>query len=156
MVKYFYNSILKFDFINKFKYLNLCNIPNIIEVCFMFYSDNFKNMLFDLIILKTFSNKSSKILLSFKNGNVIVSKVFIRKKLLNNVFLIITSKILPYIKLSNLLTFYLHDIELIKKLFKCPTFTSFIKLKIVIVFNSKNKQEFTFMFKNYLMTKING
>lgn len=153
MIKCFYNSVLKFDFINKFNYLYLSNIPHFTKICFTFKSDNFKNMLLYSTILKIFSNKNSKILLSFKNGNVNLSKVFIKKKLTNHILLIIYSRILPYIKLSNFLTLYIYDIELIKKLFyNCHNLVGFTKLKITLIFNFNNKRELMFAFKNYLIT----
>lgn len=149
MIKYFYNNLLKFDFINKFNYLDISNVPYFIEVCLIFQSDNFKNMLFQLIMLKTFSNKNIKMLLSFKNGNIIISKVFIKKKLVDNKLLIIFCKILPYIKLSKSFTFYVYDLGLIKILFKFPYSTDFIKLKMSVIFNLNTKQELRFIFNNF-------
>lgn len=150
MIKYFYNNVLTFDFINKFNYISISKIPNFIGVCLTFQSPDFKSALFYLTFLKIISNKNSKILLSFKKGNYIISKTFIKKKFLNNILLLIIGKVFPYIKLSNLLTFYLHDIELMKNLFKCSNFLKATGLKIIIVFNLNNKKELTFLFKNYL------
>lgn len=108
--KYYYNSVIKYDFINKFCYKNYKQIPKIVKIILSFNCKNFniKQLVSSLLALELISTKKSiilaskkpNVLLKIKKGHPVSCKVTVKKVNINFFFFRLISEILPNIRLS--------------------------------------------------------
>ena len=172
--KYYYQNVIKYDFINKFYYKNYKQIPKIIKIILSFNCKNLniKQLISSLIVLELIStkkglilvSKKSDVLLKIKKGNPVGCKVTLRKINMNLFFLRLVSEIFPNIKQFN--GFYVKSLNnsscsssflfVVKKTLFLPElqkYYSFFKditsLKINIVTNSQFLDELIFILTSY-------
>ena len=172
----YYNNIVKYDLINKFRYKNINNLPkvNAIVLSFNYKTNNLKQLISSLIALELIGeqkpiftkSKVPVISLKIRKGNPIGCKLILRKSYLNNFLDKLLNEIFCDLKLA------INSKQIIKNKF-IPTFTLKLKnnlnfsilethyqifknlsnLNIVFVTNAKNLSEFIFLLKSYKIFK---
>jgi large subunit ribosomal protein L5 len=171
--KYYYNSVIKYDFINKFYYKKYKQIPKIIKIILSFNCKNLniKQLINSLVALEIISakkglilaSKKSNILLKIKKGNPVGCTVTLKKIDMNLFFFRLISEILPNINLfegfyikqldnshSNSFLFVLNKTLFVFELQKYYFFFRDISnLKVNIVTNSIFLYELIFILNSY-------
>lgn len=170
---YYYNNVIKYDFINKFYYKNYKQIPKIIKIILSFNCKNLniKQLISSLVALELISSKrglilvskKSNILLKIRKGNPVACKVTLQKIDMNLFVFRLISEIFPNIKLfesfsinpvenspSNSFLFVLKKTLFIPELQKNYSFFKLISnLKIDILTNSVFLYELIFILNSY-------
>ena len=168
-LKYYGEKIIKYDFINKFNYKNMNEIPGLKKITLNFGCKNFTIQKFAITLLAleiittkkctlTIS-KTPNILLKIQKGHPAGCKVILEKKImyhfLTKLFLEILPKLKDFIGLkigieTYTFSFQLTSNTLMLKEFEeqYPLFSNLPNLDINISTNSKNKKEILFMIKS--------
>jgi len=161
---YYYKKIILYDFLNKFKYTNINEMPNIKKIIlyFNYKKIDLKTLLLSLIVLellttqKSIMIKSKKInvKLKFKIGSPIGCKITIRKK---NIYIFFFKLLTNDILNKNLYTTKINNerFSLNLKITNILKFTELDKyynifkklssLNITIVTNSNTNKELIFL-----------
>jgi large subunit ribosomal protein L5 len=153
--KYYYNNVIKYDFINKFYYKNYKQIPKIIKIILSFNCKNLniKQLISSLIFLELISakkglisvSKKSDVSLKIKKGNPVGCKVTLRKIDMNFFFFRLVSEIFPNIKQFN--GFY------VKQLSNYSSSSSFLFVVKKTLFLSELQKHYSF-FKDITSLKV--
>src|SRR5688572_3941706 len=108
ITKNYYNQILKYDFLNKFNYKNINQIPKIKKIILNFNCKNFDVKKIAIAILalelitaqKSTVTKSKKVSINLKirKGHPVGCKVILKKDKLENFLLKLLNKIFPELK----------------------------------------------------------
>lgn len=162
-------NILEYDFINKFNYKNISEIPNIekIILCFEYKNPNYRNILNSLLALELISKTKGSILtlrksnvsLRLRSGSPVGCKVVLRNsKMLDfianlSLFLIPKDKYFKdsfTVKSSDQnLSFDFKSLFLFNELNNdYNVLRDLSNLSIVMITKSKNYQEFLFLLKS--------
>jgi large subunit ribosomal protein L5 len=171
--KNYYNSVIKYDLINKFYYKNHKQIPKIINIILNFNckSLNVKNLVsslgaLELITIKkgiVLTSKKSNIVLKIRKGNPIGCKVTLKKIDMYIFFFRLISEILPHIKLfkgfhvKNLVNYnsnsFIFKIKKTLFIYELEKYYQFFKdlphIEINIITNSLFFFELTFLLQSY-------
>lgn len=155
MFTHFYNNVLKFDFINKFNYSSLFNIPQFCQINLIFQSKSFSYLLNNLILLNVFLNKNNNFYLSLKKNLIIKSKVIFKYNLLNKIITKLIVEILPFFIIQNFFYFYIDKLLLFTKLknLNDNIIATLSKSKIITIFGKNNKYELNYINKNIKLRK---
>lgn len=171
LLKNFYFKILTYDFINKFIYSGLNNLPALKKIIlnFGFKTVNLKKLSSSLLVFELIANKKgfltqakkSNILLKINKGNLAGSKVILQKSFLFSFFEKIVMEISLKLKNFNEFNFKekiekssfsyeFYDIFSFRELKNYYYhFNNLSKLDIIIVTNCKKQIEFIFFCKSF-------
>jgi len=165
VIKNYYNQVLKYDFLNKFNYKNINQIPRIEKIILNFNCKNFdiKKIATAILALelittqKSVITKSKKVSINLKirKGHPVGCKVILKKDKLESFLLKLLNKIFPELKnfkgltfksrSKNSLTFALKDLINFNELnSNFYLFTSLPTLNIILVYNTKTIKESSF------------
>lgn len=168
-LQYYNEKIIKYDFINKFKYKNTTEIPKLQKIILNFGCKNFTMQKFAItfLALEIITTKKGSIttaqkpniLLKIQKGQPAGCKVTLKKKSMYNFLSKLLLDILP--KLKNFIGlkivikthsffFQLSNNEIQLKEFEeqYPLFSNLPKLDINFLTNSKNQEELLFLIKS--------
>lgn len=169
-LKFYNEKIIKQDFINKFIYSNLNDIPKLKKITLHFSCKNLTIQKFATTILALeiigskkctlTTAKKANILLKIQKGQPSGCKVVLEKKTMYNFLTKLFLKILPKLKnflglkikkTSNTFSFKLNNNEIILKEFEnqYPLFSNLTHLDITISTNSKHNKELKFLIKSF-------
>src|SRR6476660_5949384 len=108
VIKNYYNQVLKYDFLNKFNYKNINQIPRIEKIILNFNCKNFdiKKIATAILALelittqKSVITKSKKVSINLKirKGHPVGCKVILKKDKLESFLLKLLNKIFPELK----------------------------------------------------------
>ena len=163
-LEYYYKSIIKHDFINKFNYSNNDNIPKFKKIILNFNNKDTKIKTFVMVLLslelissKTgvlTTTKKPNIFLKLRKGQPIGCKVVLKKKHMYLFLEKLLMDIVPQLqinKTTNSISF-----KLTKKKLKFSEISEHYdllniipKLDITLVTNSKNYNELLFLLKSF-------
>jgi len=170
---YYYNNVIKYDFINKFYYKNYKQIPKIIKIILSFNCKNLniKQLISSLVALELISSKKgvilvskkSNILLKIRKGNPVACKVTLQKIDMNLFVFRLISEIFPNIKLfkgfyvKNLVNYnsnsFIFKINKTLFIYELENYYQFFKdlppIEINIITNSVYFFELTFLLQSY-------
>ena len=165
-IKKYYNSIIKYNLINKFNYKNLKDIPKIKNITLNFNCKSFelKHLGASLLALQLITKKKGtltttikpNINLKIKKGNPVGCKIFLVNKSMYEFFLTFVFKILPIlknvtkkkIKKPNSITYSIKNTLIFKKLEKnYLIFNNLENINVNITTNAKTKKELLFIIK---------
>ena len=171
-LEYYYQNIIQYDLLNKFRYKNIKKLPKLQKIVLNFGCKNsdIKNLSTALLSLELITNKrgnlivskNSNILLKIKKGNPVGCKVILKKTFMYNFFAKILINIFPRIKnftefntqknklknnafsykLTNALTF----LELEQNYY---LFNNLPNLNITVTTNTKTKKELVFLLHSF-------
>lgn len=168
-VKYFYNSVLKYDLINKFNYNKTKKLPKLKKIILNFGCKNtkLKNLAASILALELICSKKStltktnkpNLFLKIRKGNPVGCKVVLKNQKMFDFLTITLNEIFPkekkLIKLNkktliqkNFFSYEIHNKFNFNELEKhYYLFNDLEKLDITIVFNVKN--EIFFLLKSF-------
>ena len=165
-LKKYYNNIIKYNFITKFNYKKITNIPEVTKIIINFNCKNFelKHLATSLLALQLITKKKGtlttakkpNIILKIKKGNPVGCKVNLKKKDMYSFLLIFITKIVPFlkdviqkkIKKNNVITYTITNTLIFKELEKnYLMFNNLKNININIVTTAKTKQELFFFSK---------
>lgn len=164
VLKNYFNNLLKYDFVNKFRYSLNRSIPGIqkIVITISFKHSNIKTITSSALLLKIFSDsnvkilkkKKTKLFLKLKKGEIAGCQIIFSKKYYYLLWFKLIYEILPYtltvVKLSKNNINYV-SIKFNKNFFfnELETFYSFFKdvakINFSIVLNSTDVKEVAFL-----------
>ena len=168
-LKYYNEKIIKYDFINKFNYNNINEIPALQKITLNFGCKNFTIQKFatTLLALEIITTKKGtltiaqkpNLLLKIQKGQPAGCKVILNKKLIYNFLTKLLLEVLP--KLKNFIglkiviktysfSFQLSNNEIVLKEFEeqYPLFSNLPKLDLNFSTNSRNQEELLFLIKS--------
>lgn len=152
MINCFYDTILVFDFINKFSYFYKNRVPNFMKIKLVFYFNNLKETVSSAVLAKIINTKvlyklklfNKKYTLPLKNVYIPIKKFFL------NLLLILVFKKYGFkeqiLKLLSFSSYSLILFHLLKTLEISMLFNKFS-----VVFLNINKYEFNFTKFNLLI-----
>ena len=163
MLNYFYQNIIKYDLLNKFKYFVLKNIPKIVKMVLNFNLKNFrlKEITNFLLILELITFKKNNLVklktfncqIKIKKGNIVGCNIILYKKELyyflnklifeifpknNNCFFNLKNNLELSFKLKNLISFF----EIEKKYYLFNVLSDF---NVFILTTTKTQIELVFL-----------
>jgi large subunit ribosomal protein L5 len=171
-LEYYYNTVIKYDLINKFKYKNTKYLPKLNKIVLNFGCKKFdiKNLSIALLALELISLKKGtlaqakrpNILLKIKKGNPVGCKVILKKHFMYNFLAKLLIDVFP--KLKNFTT-----LKIAKNKLRNHTFSYRLKdnlifleleqnyyifnnlpdLNITLVADVKNEKEFIFLLNSF-------
>ena len=165
VIKNYYNQVLKYDFLNKFNYKNINQIPRIEKIILNFNCKNFdiKKIATAILALelittqKSVITKSKKVSINLKirKGHPVGCKVILKKDKLESFLLKLLNKIFPELKnfkgltfksrSKNSLTFALKDLINFNELnSNFYLFTNLPALNITLIYSTNNVKELSF------------
>lgn len=168
-IQYYYEKIIKYDFINKFNYHNLNTIPRLEKIILNFGCQNFSLQKFAIVLLslelittkkgKITLNKNANVLLKIQKGAPSGCQVTLTKSTMYNFLTKLLIEIFPKIKNFSGLkvtvidhTFsykFLSNTLVLTELQEYyPIFNNLPHLNCTLITNAKNSQELTFLIKS--------
>lgn len=168
-LKKYYENVIKYDFLNKFSYINYKKIPKIEKIILSFNSKkfDFKLLTSTLLALKLITNKTGQLtiakkpnlLLKVRKGNPVGCKVILTKQFMYTFLEKLIFDILPKMKKplnlktipkTRSLSFNIDNALIFKELEKNYfLFNSLKYLQIIFVTNTTNKNEMFFLFNSF-------
>nr|YP_010516696.1 ribosomal protein L5 [Haslea provincialis]UXN44239.1 ribosomal protein L5 [Haslea provincialis] len=169
-INYYYEKIIKYDFINKFNYNNLNELPQLKKMILNFSCQNFTVQKFaitlvslELISTKKGSitlNKSANVLLKIQKGSPAGCQVTLTKKIMYEFLAKLLVDIFPKIKnisglklkITNNMFFYTfppNTIILTELQEYYPLFNNLPALNLTIVTTAKTNKELIFLIKSF-------
>lgn len=170
-IKTYYESIVKYDLINKFNYSNTHSIPKLTKIVLTFKckTPNLKNLVTSALALRFITNKTPKLILlkntsifiKLRKGSPIGCTLILKKKdmyvFLTKLLVDIFPKLKNFYKISvNQSSKFQNSISYnMKEIFNFVQlgnnylfFENLSNLQITFVTNTKSKQELFFLFKS--------
>nr|UQS76186.1 ribosomal protein L5 [Haslea ostrearia]WAJ48224.1 50S ribosomal protein L5 [Haslea ostrearia] len=169
-INYYYEKIIKYDFINKFNYNNLNELPQLKKIILNFSCQNFTIQKFaitllslELISTKKGSitlNKSANVFLKIQKGSPAGCQVILTKKTMYEFLAKLLVEIFPKIKnisglklkVTNNMFFYTfppNTIILTELQEYYPLFNNLPALNLVVVTTAKTNKELIFLIKSF-------
>ncbi len=168
-LKYYNENIVKYDLINKFRYQNVTDLPELKSVSIRFQCEKYemKNLIAALAALKLITSqkafilvsKTANISLKIRKGHPVGCKIILRKTKMNEFFVKFINKLtFSTIKTSNFGTFSfkIQNIFVFDVLEKNYQFFNKLKnLNIDITTSASNHKECAFLLKSFKIKTCN-
>lgn len=171
LIDYYYQTIVKYDLLNKFRYKNISQLPKLNKIVLYFKFNNltFNSLMSTLLVLELITNQKGFIIrsknfntsLKVKKGEPIGCKVTLNKNnktkflfilinsILNNNKYYIQNKITSQKFFYNAISFKILNILNFKELEEYyQYFRNLKELNISIITNAKTTKEFLFLIKS--------
>nr|YP_010516650.1 ribosomal protein L5 [Haslea pseudostrearia]UXN44193.1 ribosomal protein L5 [Haslea pseudostrearia] len=169
-IKHYYNEIIKYDFINKFHYTNLNELPKLKKIILNFGCQNFTIQKFAIILLalelisakkgSITLNKRANVFLKIQKGSPSGCQVILTKGMMYEFLSKLLVEIFPRIKNFSALklriidhtfsyTFLSNMIILTELQEYYPIFNNLPVLNLTIITTAKNQEELLFLMKSF-------
>ena len=171
ILEHYYNTIIKYDLINKFCYSNKKKIPKLTKVILNLGCNGHevKKIAASLLSLELISKqrgtltlvKNSNVLLKIRKGAPVGCKVVLKKSKMYQFLFKLLVEVFPRIKdfkglilrknnNANSFSFYINDLMVFKELnTNFYLFNNLPSLNIILVSNTKTKKEFTYLLNSF-------
>jgi large subunit ribosomal protein L5 len=172
LIKYHYQSIIKYDLINKFLYKNVTELPKLKKINLNFKCNNknlnIKSLSVAMLSLELITNQKGKItkykntnlILKIRKGHPIGCKITLKKKIMHDFFFKLLVDIFPKIKnfhgikifatKRNTIFYKFKNTSIFPELEKQHNiFKNLSFLDITFVTNTKTKKEFLFLLDSH-------
>lgn len=177
--EYYFQTIIKYDLINKFQYFNIKKLPRLKKIVlnFNFKSSDVKRLALAMVALELITlqkgtltfTKRSNILLKLKKGEPIGCKIVLKNKNMYLFLFKILNEILPKIKNFQGLVFKINknnNLKINTVSLKLKNILNFLELEknyyifqnlsflnVTFVTNQTNINEFIFLFRSFKITQ---